>query len=94
MSNKTEREEAKRIGAKPTKNSGRGINKGDMVRGYQVIDLKEVGKSFKLDMNVWSKICMDAATYSYEKVPMLVIKFANGVRLAVLDLDDLQNPPQ
>lgn len=82
------------MGAKLVKNSGRNTFKGDMVRGYQVIDLKEVNKSFKLDMNVWSKICMDAASYSYEKVPMLVIKFSNGVRLAIVDLDDLQDPPE
>lgn len=89
----SEKAEAKRLDAKLVKNSGRGIKKGDIVKDYRVIDLKEVSKSFTVNMDVWAKICKDAATYSYDNIPMLVIKFPNGVRLAVMDLDDALHPP-
>lgn len=89
----SEKDEAKRIGAKLVKNSGRGLKKGDFVQGYRVIDLKEVSKSFAVNMDVWAKVCKDSATYSYDNVPMLVIKFPNGVRLAIMDLDDALHPP-
>lgn len=89
MSNESERKMAKEIGAEPTKNSGRGMYKGDMRLDNFLIDLKEVSKSFQLDLSVWAKICTDAATYGYDTKPLLLIKFPNGVRLAVTDFYDL-----
>lgn len=87
----SEKAEAKRIGAKLVKNSGRGMNKADMTIGKFIIDLKEVGKEFVVNKQVWRKICSDAATYGYESVPVLMIKFEAGQRLAVLDFDDLES---
>lgn len=87
----SEKKVAKEIGAKLIKNSGRGIFKSDMrINGTEyVIDLKEAEKSFKLDLNVWAKVCTDAASYGYESKPLLLVKFKKGIKLAVIDWDDL-----
>lgn len=58
----SEESEAKRDGAKLTKNSGRGhYQKGDAILdGLLTIDYKEYAKSFSLSPSVWAKICTDA----------------------------------
>lgn len=56
-----EKEEIKRDGGKPQKNSGRGrIQKGDATLGPFCYDVKEYGKSFSLSMDVWAKISGDS----------------------------------
>jgi len=90
MSNKSEEEFAKHIGAKPVKNSGRGIKKSDMVKGNYIIDLKESKKSFTLNPKVWSKVQHDAMTYGWDKVPVMVVKFSSGPTLVVMDIGDTE----
>ena len=96
--NKRERSEAKRIGAKPHKNSGRGeIQKGDMSNEQFVIDAKFAFKSFTLNESVWAKVCTDAMKVDRSKDPMLYLVIGEGaktVRLAVVEysvLEDLIN---
>jgi hypothetical protein len=79
---------AKKIGAKKVKNSGRGLRKGDMIKGRVVFDLKEVERSFSLNKSVWAKVCTDASTYGWEYVPVLLVEFKDGMRLVVMDYDD------
>lgn len=56
-----EKEEIKRDGGKPQKNSGRGrIQKGDAILEPFCYDIKEYEKSFSLSKDVWAKICDDA----------------------------------
>jgi hypothetical protein len=90
----SERGELKRIGAKPQKNSGRGnIQKGDGVLsdGY-VVDVKEYSKSFSVNQNVWSKICMDAFKTDPNKSPviMLVLGETKKVRLAIIEWNEFE----
>lgn len=79
---------AKEIGAKLVKNSGRGMNKGDMLLGNLVIDLKEVKKSFSVNMKVWAKVCQDASYYGWEHVPALLLSYPNGTKLMVMEYND------
>jgi hypothetical protein len=58
---KREHAEAKRDGAKPQKNSGRGIQKGDALLTGLTVDYKMSDKSFTITREVWAKICSDAA---------------------------------
>lgn len=85
----SEKEVAKQIGAKLVRNSGRGIRKADMLKGKHVIDLKETGKSFTLNQQVWQKICDDAMSYDWDCIPVLLIKFNDTkVKLVVVGYDD------
>ena len=57
----SEKSEAKRDGARLTKNSGRGhYQKGDAFLDIFTVDYKEYGKSFSISKSVWAKICSDA----------------------------------
>jgi hypothetical protein len=75
-----EKEEIKRDGAKPQKNSGRGqIQKGDATKGSFCYDIKEYGKTFTLSEGVWAKISTDAfKSGNYE--PALKIVLGTGNR--------------
>ena len=55
----SERGEAKRIGAKQHKNSGRNYTKGDASWRDYVLDFKEYGKSFSINQEVWAKVVTD-----------------------------------
>lgn len=57
---KSELAEIKRFGGKPQKNSGRGTRKGDAILEPFLVDVKESGKSFSLNLGVWGKVCTDA----------------------------------
>lgn len=56
----SEADEIKRDGAKPVKNSGRGLNKGDAILEPFLVDYKEYAKSFSVNSEFWAKICTDA----------------------------------
>lgn len=57
----SENSEAKRDGARLTKNSGRGqYQKGDALLDIFTVDYKEYGKSFSLSRGVWAKVSSDA----------------------------------
>jgi hypothetical protein len=56
-----EKEEIRRDGGKPQKNSGRGkIQKADAILEPFCYDIKEYKKSFSVSREVWAKICSDA----------------------------------
>jgi hypothetical protein len=88
----SERSEAKRIGAKLQKNSGRGkIQKGDAIWKDFTIDFKEVGKSFTLNKDVWAKATTDAIKGGKDPAIFVVIGEGNAkVRLAVISVDMLE----
>jgi hypothetical protein len=86
-----EKEEIKRSGAKPQKNSGRGkIQKGDATLYPFLYDIKEYEKSFSISQDVWAKICSDAWTSPGDWVPALQIvlgKKDSKTRLWIIDDD-------
>lgn len=86
----SEASEAKRDGARLQKNSGRGkYQKGDAVLDQFVVDYKEAGRSFTLNMSVWAKICTDAMTEGADKYPILklILGTKRRVRIAILEWD-------
>lgn len=87
--NKLERNEAKRIGAKQHKNSGRNMVKADMSTDLFVIDAKFAKKSFTINEDIWAKICTDAMSVDKKKSPMLYLVIGN-IRLAVIEYDILE----
>lgn len=90
--NKREAAEAKRIGAKIHKNSGRGMVKGDMSNDDFVIDAKFAKKTFTISRDVWGKICTDALRQDSGKSPMLLLIVGEPpIRLAVVEYDVLED---
>ncbi len=59
-SKKTELYELERIGAKPVKNSGRGMMKGDGILEPFLVDIKEGKKSVTFSEDMWAKIGADS----------------------------------
>lgn len=74
---KREQDEARRDGATPVKNSGRGIFKCDAILGDFGIDYKHASKSFTLNPSTWAKISTDAWKNG-KRNPTLKIVFENG----------------
>ena len=71
--NKREKAEAKKMGAKLTKNSGRGMRKGDGTWRNFLVDWKFASKSFTLNKDVWAKVVTDTLMSDREKNPCLII---------------------
>jgi outer membrane phospholipase A len=92
--NKKEKSEAKRMGARAHKNSGRGkIQKGDGSWKNFIVDWKFASLSFTLNQNVWSKIVTDTLKTDKNKSPALIIVLGEGnkkTRLAVIELSELE----
>jgi len=91
--NLRERSEAKRMGAKTTKNSGRGMVKGDGRWHNFLVDWKFAKKSFTLNKDVWSKVVTDTLKSDREKNPALIIVLGEGndiVRLAIIEQEVLE----
>jgi len=91
--NLRERSEAKRMGAKTTKNSGRGMVKGDGRWRNFLVDWKFAKKSFTLNKDVWSKVVTDTLKSDREKNPALIIVLGEGndiVRLAIIEQEVLE----
>jgi hypothetical protein len=87
----TEKSESKRIGAKLHKNSGRGNHKGDATFETFTVDFKEVGKSFTLNKDVWSKATTDAIRNGND--PAIIVVIGEGTpktRLAIIELGILE----
>lgn len=87
----SERSESKRLGAKLTKNSGRGIKKGDATWAGFCLDFKECSRSFTLNQEVWAKVSTDAIKNKMD--PALIIVLGDGtkkVRLAIIELSILE----
>lgn len=91
----SEAAELKRIGAKAHKNSGRGqYYKGDGNTDEFIVDVKEAGKSFTLNQDVWAKIVTDTLRTDKTKYPALLVAIGETqkIRLAVIEwaaLEDL-----
>jgi hypothetical protein len=91
----SEAAELKRIGAKAHKNSGRGqYYKGDGNTDEFIVDVKEAGKSFTLNQDVWAKIVTDTLRTDKSKYPALLLAIGETqkIRLAVIEwaaLEDL-----
>jgi hypothetical protein len=87
----SEKGESRRIGAKQHKNSGRNTQKGDATWHNFCVDFKEVGKSFTLNKDVWSKACTDAIKNNADPAIVVVIgETGSKTRLAVIELDLLE----
>jgi len=88
----SERGEAKRIGAKLQKNSGRGkIQKGDAKWYNFCLDFKEYPKGMRIDQNVWAKIVTDAMKSNADPALVLVLGEGNAkTRLAVIEFSLLE----
>jgi hypothetical protein len=88
----SERSELKRIGAKPHKNSGRGMKKADGSLDRYVVDVKEYSKSFSVSQDVWAKIVTDTLKVDRSKSPviMLVLGETKKVRLAIIEWNEFE----
>ena len=89
----SERGEAKRIGAKLHKNSGRNQKKGDATWNDFIVDIKEYSKSFSISQDVWAKVVTDQMKVDKTKSPALILVLGEGnkkVRLAVIELSELE----
>lgn len=90
----SEKIETKRIGAKATKNSGRGnYQKGDALIGDFTVDFKEYEKGFTVNKDAWGKICMDAMRNG-NTTPALILILGSGrdrVRLWVVAEDIMED---
>ena len=83
-----EKQEIKRDGGKPQKNSGRGqIQKGDAILEPFCYDIKEYEKSFSLTRTVWAKVCDDAYR-SGRREPALKIVLGNDSKVRVWVIED------
>lgn len=89
----SEKGEAKRIGAKLQKNSGRGrIQKGDATWFNYVLDFKEFSKSFSVTRDVWAKVVTDTMKVGMSKSPviMLVLGEQHKTRLAIIEWSEFE----
>lgn len=88
----TERGEAKRIGAKQHKNSGRNMKKADATWNNYIVDFKEYEKSFSINQEVWAKIVTDCLKVDKEKSPaiFLTLGTTHKIRLAIIELSELE----
>lgn len=87
----SERGEAKRIGAKQHKNSGRNTKKGDASWEGFVVDFKEYPKGMTVNKDVWAKAVTDALQSNADPAIILVLGEGNQkVRLAIVELEILE----
>lgn len=89
----TEKSELKRIGAKPHKNSGRGMKKADGSLEDFVVDVKEYSKSFSISQDVWAKIVTDTLRVDPSKSPVLMVVLGEKqkVRLAIIEWNEFES---
>jgi hypothetical protein len=90
LSNKSESDILKSIGARVHPNSGRNYIKGDGSDAMFVWDVKEASKSFGLTEKVWLKVCTDAYKVSPYKNPGLFVVLGGTKKLAIIEMDVLQ----
>lgn len=87
----SEKSESKRLGAKQTKNSGRGTKKGDATWGNFTVDFKEYPKGFTVNQDNWAKAATDAIKNGND--PAIVVILGEGsrkTRLAIIELSLLE----
>jgi hypothetical protein len=83
--NKRERSEAKRMGATPHPNSGRGMKKGDASWKSYVLDYKHFTKSFSISQDVWAKVVTDTLKVDRKKSPAICLILDGKTRLAIIE---------
>lgn len=87
----SERSEIKRLGAKGTKNSGRGIKKGDATWENFTVDFKEYPKGFTVNQENWAKAVTDAIKNGNDPAIIVVLGSENKkTRLAIVELGILE----
>jgi hypothetical protein len=86
----SERGEAKRIGARLHKNSGRNYTKGDMSWNNYVVDSKEYSKSFSVTQDVWAKVVTDTLKVDRKKSPAILLVLDGKTRLAILEWSEFE----
>ena len=84
------RAEAKRIGARLHKNSGRNYTKGDASWRDYVIDFKEFTKSFSITQNVWAKVVTDTLKVDRSKSPAIMLVLDGKTRLAIIEWSEFE----
>lgn len=85
----SEEEVCKKAGLDKTKNSGRGMIKGDFTWKYFVGDIKE-GKSLTFNQSVWAKNCSDALSHGFGHSPMILRVLPNGNMIACIEFSELK----
>ena len=90
--NSVEQSEAKRMGAKSHKNSGRGkVQKGDATWKNFTVDYKHVSKSFTLNKDVWAKAVTDAIRNGNDPAILVVLGDGNSkVRLMITEFEIIE----
>jgi hypothetical protein len=89
--NLSERGESRRINARQTKNSGRGIKKGDATWHNFTVDFKEYPKGFTVNQDNWAKATTDALKNGND--PAIFVVLGEGprkTRLAIIELSILE----
>lgn len=87
----SERTESKRLGAKQTKNSGRGTKKGDATWENFTVDFKEYPKGFTVNKDNWAKAVTDAIRNGNDPAIFVVLGEGNAkVRLAIIEVEMLE----
>lgn len=83
---RTEKEEIKKDKAKPVKNSGRGLKKGDASLNKFLVDYKHNEKSFTLNLPNWKKMRKDAWNSNYKYPCISVVLGSNSEsKVAIID---------
>ena len=83
---RTEKEEIKKDKAKPVKNSGRGLKKGDASLNKFLVDYKHNEKSFTLNLINWKKMRKDAWNSNYKYPCISVVLGSNSEsKVAIID---------
>jgi hypothetical protein len=86
----TEELEAKRDGARLTKNSGRGVvEKGDATLGPFCIDYKEYTETFGVSRSVWSKTTRDALHMRKQPALKLVLGGDDNQKVRLWVINDI-----
>ena len=91
----SEKQELKRIGATPHKNSGRGnIQKADGNLDRYIVEVKEYSKSFSINRDIWAKICTDTLKTDPEKSPVIMLVLGDEthrkIRLAIIEWNEFE----
>jgi hypothetical protein len=85
---RTEKEEIKKDKAKPVKNSGRGVKKGDATLNKFLVDYKHNSKTFTLSHKAWKKLVKDSwgDNYKYPCISVVMGKDSE-TKVAIIDWD-------
>jgi hypothetical protein len=87
----SERGEAKKVGAKQHKNSGRNTKKGDATWHNFTVDFKEYPKGFTVNKDNWAKAVTDAMRNHADPAIFVVLGEGNQkVRLAIIEVAILE----